>query len=445
MHRLIQDLRYAARGLIKTPLVHEDHTDVVALGIGVNATMFGVVDTLFLRPPSGVKNPAGIVRVYYQRHFGVMGSFTGSGTSYPTYTDLRDNVPAFVQTAAVTDRELGLGRGADAIQIKAAVVSYQYFPMLGVQPILGRLFTAEEDRPNGERVAVLSYGFWQRHFGGDPKVIGRVLTLGKGSYTVIGVTSAGFAGIDLSPRDMFLPINPAAQGDVVDPQALSSYGWSWMTVIARLAPGATEATASAQATLAFRRGVSQGARKDSTSTVLLGPIQEARAPETRSDAKVALWIGVVAAIVLLIACANVANLLLARGVSRRRELAVRASLGAGRGGLIRALLSESLVLAFAGGVSAIVLALWLLRGGARTFPVAELAGRRTAGRAAGAPFHRDRCRRWTAALPRDGGSRHSRPPPHRSCRRAQEWPDMAPLLATGCAGRVQCFSLSRLR
>lgn len=360
MHRFIQDLRYASRGLIKTPLFTIGVVLTLALGIGVNATMFGVVDTLFLRPPTGVKDPGGIVRVYYRQHFDVMGTFTGSSTSYPSFTDLRDHVPGFAQVAAVTTRPLGLGRGADAIQVVVAAVSHQYFPMLGVQPVRGRFFTAAEDQPSGERVAVLSYGFWQRHFGADASVVGRTLPLGKGTYTVIGIAPPGFGGLDIKPVDLFLPINPAAQGDVITSEAIASYNWTWMSVVARLKPGVPAATAAAQATLAYRQGVSAGRnRKDSTTTVVLGPIQEARAPETSSGAKVALWIGVVAAVVLLIACANVANLLLARGVSRRRELAVRASLGAGRAGLMRALLSESLVLALMGGASAILLSLWV--------------------------------------------------------------------------------------
>lgn len=372
MQRLVQDVRYAARGLIKTPVFTVGVVLTLALGIGINATMFGVVDALFLRAPAGVKEPDGIVRVYYRRNVGVMGTFTGPGSTFPSYLDLRDGVPGFAQAAAITTRKLGLGRGRDAIQVNASAVSYQYFPMLGLQPTLGRFFTDAEDRTGGDRVAVLTYRFWQRQFSGDPGIVGRALPIGKGTYTVIGVGPKEFTGIDLAPVDLFLPIHPAAEGDVASPEAIGSRNWWWMSTVARLKPGVPAATAAAQATVAYRQGVSQGKRRDSTSLVVLGAIQESRGPETSSDSKVALWIGVVAAIVLLIACANVANLLLARGVGRRRELAVRASLGAGRAGLIRALLTESLVLALVGGSSAIVLALWA-GGAARSVLLPDLS------------------------------------------------------------------------
>ena len=371
MHRIIQDVRYAVRGLIKTPAFTLGVMLTLALGIGINATMFGVVDALFLRAPGGVKHSDGLVRVYYQRSFGgAPPSFAGSSSTFPTYADLRDGVPAFDLTTAYTTRSLGLGRGAEAIQVKAAVVSHQFFPMLELQPSLGNFFTEREDRTGGDRVAVLTWRFWQRQYGGDRSIVGRSLVLGKGTYTVIGVGPRDFTGIDLAPVDLILPIHPAAEGDVVSPEAIGSRNWWWMSTVARLKTGVPVATAAAQATMAFRRGVSEK-RKDSTSRVLLGAIQESRSPQASNDAKVALWIGVVACIVLLIACANVANLLLARGVARRRELAVRASLGAGRAALIRAMLTESMVLALAGGATAIVLALWA-GGAARGFLLPDL-------------------------------------------------------------------------
>ena len=372
MHRIIQDLRHAVRGLLKAPIFTIGVVLTLGLGIGINATMFGVVDALFLRTPPAVQDPARIARINFKQDYGSMGIFTGPATTFPSYVDLRDHVPAFAQVAAVTRTFLGLGRGVGATQVTVSAVSHQYFPLLGLHSSLGRFFTDAEDRTGGDRVAVLSYRFWQRQFGGDPGIIGRALPLGKGTYTVIGVGPKDFGGIDLDLSDLFVPIHPAAEGDVSSPEAIGSRNYIWLSTIARLKPGVARSAAAAQATVAFRRGASEGRRRDTTTQVVLGPIQEARGPDPSSDAKVALWIGVVAAVVLLIACANVANLLLARGVSRRRELAVRASLGAGRAGLIRALLTESLVLAVAGGISAIVLASWV-GAAARSFLLPSLA------------------------------------------------------------------------
>ncbi|MGH7594491.1 MAG: ABC transporter permease [Gemmatimonadales bacterium] len=361
MHRFIQDLRYAARGLIRTPLFSLGVIVTLGLGIGVNATMFGVVDTLFLRAPAGVTNAHDVVRVYIRQTFPAMGTFTQPNTGYPAYTDLRDHVAGFANSAAMWTTSTGLGRGPTATQVNATLVSHQFFPLLGVQPALGRFFTADEDRVGGDAVAVLTYGFWQRRFGGDPAIIGRTLQLGKGYYTVIGVGPKGFAGINIQGADLFLPIAQAAGDmmgkDAVDP--VRGRGWSWLQIVARLVPDAPRPTIASAATLAFRTGNSIAPRhRDSTSQVLFGPIQEARGPVTSADAKVSAWIGGVALIVLLIACANIANLLLARGVSRQRELAVRASLGAGRGGLIRTLLVESTLLAAVGGVVALVFVAW---------------------------------------------------------------------------------------
>ena len=360
LERLRQDLRYALRAMRHSPLFALGVVATFALGIGINATMFGVVDTLFLRSPDGVTDPDRIVRVYVRRDFGAQGVFTGTGATFPTYLDLRDHVASFAQVAAVVRlTAVQLGRGAGASDVNVGLVSHQYFPMLGIRPALGRSFTDAEDRTGGDRVAVLTYRFWQQQYGGDTTVIGRALPIGRGVYTVIGIGPKGFNGIDIAGVDLFLPIHPAAEGDFVPAEAIGSRNFSWISTIALLRPGVTVEIAAAQATVAYRRGaLSEGPSRDSTAQVLLGPIQQARGPgEMSSDVKVALWVAAVAAVVLLIACANVANLMLVRAVGRRRELAVRASLGAGRAGLVRLLLSEALVLATVGGISAVILAL----------------------------------------------------------------------------------------
>jgi predicted permease len=371
MHRFAQELRHAARGLLRSPVFTVGVIVTLALGIGINATMFGVVDALFVRTPAGVTNAGQIVRVYYRQTFPGMGTFTGSTTSYPAFTAMRDRVPGFAQAAAIWMGQTGLGRGADAIRVRTAVVSHQYFPMAGVQPARGRFFTATEDRPGGEHVAVLTYGFWQRHFGGDPAIVGRSLTLGKSVYTVIGVGPAAFNGVEINGAELFLPI-AVAGNEVMGRQVLDNRGWVWLHVVARLRPDLSRAAIVAQATAAFRQHNSTR-RPDSTSQVVLGPIQEARGPAAPDDARVSAWIGAVSLIVLLIACANIANLLLARGMKRQREFAVRASLGAGRGGLILMVLMESLLLAIGGGVIALLFAMW---GGvaARSFLLPSLGG-----------------------------------------------------------------------
>ncbi len=272
------------------------------------------------------------------------------------FVDWRDG-GVFDRASAIRTTEMSLGRGADAQQVRVAAVSHQYFQVLGLVPARGRLFVADDDRPGAALVVVLTDAFWRSRFAADSGIVGRTIELGRGAVTVVGVAARGFTGIDVEPVDMFVPIGAAAD-ELVGSDALTSRGWWWMQVIARLRDGQRPEDAAARATALYRHGMAPRNASDSTAVVLLGSLQEARGPEASNESKVSAWIGFVAAVVLLIACANVANLLLARGVARRRELAVRASLGAGRGGLMRMILAESLVLALAGGATALVLAAW---------------------------------------------------------------------------------------
>ncbi len=392
LETLRQDLRYALRAIARTPGFAATVVATLALGIGANTTMFSVLDTLLVRPPAGVRAPGEVVRLYIRQTHRDFGEWTNTSTSVPDFEAIRDGTPLFSAVAAQYSPTMSLGRGAEARQVRVAAVSHDYFDMLGVVPGRGRFFTADEDKVGGERVAVLSEASWRTRFGGDTAILGRALPIGRSTYTVVGVAPAGFTGADLRPTELWLPLGAAAD-DVNSADAMSSRDWYWVEALARVRPGADRRAAAEQATLAFRIGreaaraaeasrqtsISGGGRSlddaEGPATVLLGPIQESRGPTMSDDAKVALWVGLVAGIVLLVACANVANLLLARGVGRRREIAVRLGLGATRARLLGLLLVESAVLGLVGGAAALLLAVW---GGSaiRAFLLPDLVGGR---------------------------------------------------------------------
>jgi predicted permease len=352
---MFQDLRYALRTFARSPALVAAAVVCLALGIGANATIFGVVDTLLFRPPPHVQDPGRVTRLYFRRNHPPFGTATSSITGYPLYTSIRDAAHAFNGLAAFTyPQRASLGRGADAKRVDLVLASASFFPLLGVRPALGRFFTADEDRPGGPAIVVLSFGLWRSAFGGDSAVIGRQLQLGRGSYTVIGVAPERFTGVNLDNVDLWAPI-AAATHELMGPDYMNR-GSYFLQIIGRLGSGGS-ATAARQATLVFRADDVYSGR-DSNAVVLLGPVQHARGPEMSQNAKVSIWLAAVAVIVLLVACANVANLLLARSLQRQRDVAIRVALGAGWWRLTRQVLIESLVLAIAGGIAALFVTLW---------------------------------------------------------------------------------------
>ena len=352
---LAQDLRYALRTFARSPALVAAAVVCLALGIGANATIFGVVDTLLFRAPPHVQDPAHVTRLYFRRNFPPFGTWASSITGYPMYTSVRDGAHAFDGVAAFTyAQRASLGRGADAKRVDLVLASASFFPLLGVRPIVGRFFTADEDRPGGPALVLLSFSFWRAAFGGDSAVIGRQLQLGRGSYTVIGVTPERFTGVNLQNVDVWAPI-AAATPEFMGPGSMNR-GSAFLEIIGRLGSGGA-ATAAREATVVFRADDVYSGR-DSNAVVLLGPIQHARGPEMSQNAKVSIWLAAVALIVLLVACANVANLLLAKSLQRQREVAIRLALGAGWWRLTRQVLIESLVLAIAGGIAALFVTLW---------------------------------------------------------------------------------------
>ncbi|HTL04889.1 MAG TPA: ABC transporter permease, partial [Gemmatimonadales bacterium] len=357
-----QDIGYALRGFRRQPGFAAVIMLTLGLGIGANATMFGLLDQLLLRPPSRVADPSRVVRIQLSESEPGVGEWSNESLAWKTFTDQRDHAGYGAEFAAYfTQQDMPLGRGAEATKVRGVLATASYFRLLGVAPVLGRFYGDEEDQPgSGAPVTVLSWQYWQRAFGGAPDVLGRQLQLGSQRYTVIGVAPKGFNGVDLNAVALWVPFHAAAP-DVVGKSGewRETYNWQWLKALVRLKPGITRAQASDEAQRIQRAAVAQVAQVDHTARTALVPLngfERAAVPHTRE--RVALWLSSVALVVLLIVCANVANLLLARAARRRREIAVRLALGVGKGRLLRQLLTESLLLALGGGAVGLLVARW---------------------------------------------------------------------------------------
>jgi predicted permease len=354
-----QDVRYAARGLWRSPGFALAAILTLALGIGANAMMVGIVDRLLLRPPAHVTAPEQVMSPVYLRTREGQTS-TQEVLSYPLFTDIRES-GAFERVAAYSGLSLTMGHGADAQLLRAVRVSASYFATLGTRPALGRFFRPDEDgSPIAPNVAVVSHGFWQRALQGSPAAIGRSLELGGAPYEIIGVAPRGFTGLSSRAVDIWIPltagVTPAEHAQWT--QARNSF---WLQVVGRLRDSVSRAQAATRATAGIRAGAERAGAWTPRYAALdpaigLISVLPREANAGNASVRVALLLGAVSLLVLLIACANVANLQLARGVARRREVAVRLALGVKRGRLLGQFLTESLLLSLAGGVAAIVVA-----------------------------------------------------------------------------------------
>jgi predicted permease len=332
------DVRFAVRSLLKAPAFTVVAILVIAVGIGANTAVFSVINTVLLKPLT-YPDPQSLVHLM---NTGDQGSFPGANV--PKFNIWRQQTGIFHQVAAYDSGGAGLNlTGNDQPeQVQGVHVTTDYFSILGAPVIAGRTFTPSEDSPHGGNVAVLSYGLWKRRFGGDRAIIGKNIQLNGQPYQVLGVIGRGF--VTDNPADLWLPF----QFELTSQDQAHYFG-----VIARLKPGVTVPMANAQLKLAADQ-------YRSTYPGTLGPNdgfgvvlwQELMVRDTRSSLYVLL--GAVG-LVLLIACANVANLLLIRATARKRELATRSALGAGRWHIIRQLLTESLVISLTGGILGLIL------------------------------------------------------------------------------------------
>jgi predicted permease len=357
MNTFFKDLRYGIRMLAKSPGTTFVAVLALALGIGANTAIFSGVSAFLLRPlPVG--EPERLVRP-----FELTDDRGGTDTfSYPDFVDYRAQSTLFESLSAedMTQAAISVQNQNDVIW--GQVVSGNYFDMLRVKPLLGRSFAPEEDQtPGAHPVVVVSHSLWQRRLGSDPNIAGKTIELNSRSYTVLGVAPESFKGTKFGlSLDFWAPIAMAEELRR-EPQLLSERGSHWMTVVGRLKPGVSLAQASAEMSAIAQR-LNQAYPDDRANTTralvrteIDGRWDEA-APIMKSGAAIALAI---TGLILLIACANVANLLLARAASRRKEIGVRLALGAGRGRLIRQLLTESLLLSILGGGLGLLLAYWV--------------------------------------------------------------------------------------
>jgi predicted permease len=339
LETLLKDVRFGLRSLAKSPGFTFAVLLTLALGIGANTAIFSIIHTVILRPLP-YREPAQLVKIWPER--------LSTSVAKADYVEIKNGARSFDDVAAYSNWSFTVTGNGDPAKLEGARITANLFSLLGVDAALGRILAREEDQPGRDKVVVISHALWQSRFGSDRRIIGQTITIDGQSYVVVGLMPRGFNFPDSGPHDLWVPAT-------LDPSAKEDFAASYLTLVGRLKNGISAEQARAEI-VAIARNIREklpNIPADYAAQAQVNSIQAENVAAVRPTLLILL--GTVA-LVLLIACANVANLQLARTSNRQRELALRAALGASRARLVRQLLTESMLLSLLGGVAGVVLA-----------------------------------------------------------------------------------------